>query len=197
MGKMKIGVLGIQGDIREHVMMLNNLGVNAVVVKTPKDLEDLDGLVIPGGESTTIWNLMEKKDLIEPLRRKIEKGLAVYGTCAGMIVLSKGIENYPNQKTLGVIDITVRRNAYGRQVDSFEVDLEIPVLGERSFRAVFIRAPMIVRVGKDVEVLARHGETPVMVKQGKILVSSFHPELTEDTRIHEYFLKIVESGERI
>ncbi|MCD6443371.1 MAG: pyridoxal 5'-phosphate synthase glutaminase subunit PdxT [Thermotogae bacterium] len=194
---MRIGVLGIQGDIREHVMMLNNLGVDVVVVKTPKDLEDLDGLVIPGGESTTIWNLMEKKDLIEPLRRKIEKGLAVYGTCAGMIVLSKGIENYPNQKTLGVIDITVRRNAYGRQVDSFEVDLDIPVLGERSFRAVFIRAPMIVRVGKDVEVLARHGETPVMVKQGKILASSFHPELTEDTRIHEYFLKIVESGERI
>lgn len=187
----KIGVLGMQGDIREHMEFLKKLGVDVVLVKLPKHLESVDGLIIPGGESTTIWKLLKITGLDVELKRMIEEGLPVYGTCAGMIVLSKGVENYPDQRTLEVIDIKVRRNAYGRQVESFETDLKIKYIDGKPFRGVFIRAPLIVEHGKGVEILSTYEDKPVMARQENILVSSFHPELTNDTRVHEFFLQMI------
>ena len=188
--RLRIGVLGLQGDFREHVEMLTLMGVETLVVKLPEDLELIDGLIIPGGESTTMGRIMENVGIKDPLIDKIKSGLPVYGTCAGMILLSKKISGF-EQPLLGVLDIEVERNAYGRQVESFEVDIKIEALGEKPFRAVFIRAPRIVNLGESVEVLARYGEDPVLVKEGNILASSFHPELTKDSRIHEYFLRMV------
>lgn len=187
----KVGVLGLQGDIREHVEILKKLGIEAVVVKLPVHLEKVDALIIPGGESTTIWKLMKITRMNEALKEKIEKGFPVYGTCAGMIVLSSGVENYPEQETLKVIDIKVRRNAFGRQVESFEADLNIKGVSDGLFRGIFIRAPLIVDYGENVEILCEYEENPVMARQGNVLVSSFHPELTEDTRVHELFLKMI------
>ncbi len=188
---MRIGVLGLQGDFREHVEMLSLLGVETLVVRLPEDLKLIDGLIIPGGESTTMGRIMENVGLKEPLIERIKSGMPVYGTCAGMILLSREVRGY-EQPLLGVLDAVVERNAYGRQVESFEVDIEIPALGERPFRAVFIRAPKIVKISEGVETLAEYEGSPVLVRQGKILASSFHPELTSDTRIHEYFLRMVE-----
>ena len=187
---MRIGVLGLQGDFREHVETLRMMGVETLVVKLPEDLELIDGLIIPGGESTTMGRIMVEVGLKEPLREKIEEGMPVFGTCAGMILLSKRVEGY-EQPLLEVLDVEIERNAYGRQVESFEVDIEIPELGDRPFRAIFIRAPKIKKLGEGVEVLAEYDGDPVLVRQGNILASSFHPELTQDTRVHEYFMRMV------
>jgi len=198
---MKVGVLSLQGDFREHLQALKKLGVAGKGVRTVEDLEGVDGLIIPGGESTTIFNLMEQSGLYSEIKRRGAKGLAIYGTCAGAILLAKEIvrDNYNYNynynylgNPLGLIDISIKRNAYGRQVDSFEAELKIKGLG--AFRAIFIRAPKIVRVGPQVEVLAEHDSLPVMAQQKNILVSSFHPELTDDLRVHEYFLKLIASS---
>jgi 5'-phosphate synthase pdxT subunit len=183
---MRIGVLALQGNFREHVAMLRRLGVAAVEVRLPEQLEGLDGLVIPGGESTTFMRLMRLYGLDEAIRRFPGP---MFGTCAGMIVLDRG--------HLGLVDLAVDRNAYGRQVASFEADLALAGEAE-PLRGVFIRAPRVREVGPEVEVLAEHEGEPVLLRQGRFLVASFHPELTDDTRVHERFLELVreESGVR-
>ncbi|MGQ9855756.1 MAG: pyridoxal 5'-phosphate synthase glutaminase subunit PdxT [Fervidobacterium sp.] len=186
---MIIGVSGIQGDFREHKWAIEKLGVETYVVRTPEDLEKVDGLIIPGGESTTMIRIMKRIGLFDALKEKILKGFPVYGTCAGLIVLAKEIENYP-QESLGVIDIKVRRNAYGRQVDSFDEMVEIKGF-DRPFKAIFIRAPRVEEWGSEVETLAFLDKHPIMLRQKNVLVTSFHPELTDDTRVHEYFLSMV------
>jgi 5'-phosphate synthase pdxT subunit len=177
---MTIGVLALQGNFREHAQMLRSLGADVVEVRKPEQLDGLDGLVIPGGESTTITRLMRLYGIDEALRR-FER--PIFGTCAGMIVLDR--------EHLGLMDVVVRRNAYGRQVASFEADLELAGDPE-PLRGVFIRAPWIEEAGPDVEVIAEHEGRPVLARQGGILVASFHPELTRDTRVHETFLKLIE-----
>lgn len=194
---MKIGVLALQGAFLEHIQVIHRLGSAAVEVRLPSDLENLDGLIIPGGESTTILKLMHTNNLFEPLRKMIISGLPVLGTCAGMICLAKKISNSQQSilEPLALMDIDVKRNAFGRQVDSFEVDLPVPVLGDKLYRAVFIRAPLIEKVGQGVEVLARLDDgTIVAARQDNMLVTSFHPELTEDLRFHRYFLNMANSG---
>lgn len=195
---MIIGVLALQGDFAEHIQILRQLGPDVREVRLPDYLENLDGLIIPGGESTTIGKLAALYGLMEPLRQ-FSQSHPVWGTCAGAIFLSK--DAHRQQPLLGLMDITVQRNAFGRQVDSFEVDLRIPVLQEpnRPFRAIFIRAPIIERVGEGVDVLARleedgssRSDRIVAARQQNLLASSFHPELTEDTRFHQYFLSMVE-----
>ena len=186
---MEIGVLALQGDVREHLASLERCGVRGRPVKGPADLAGLDGLIIPGGESTTVGRLLVGSGLLEPLRAKAQAGLAVFGTCTGMILLARRIEGYEAQPSLGLMAITVRRNAFGRQVESFETDLFIPALGAEPLRAVFIRAPEVVEAGPGVEILARHGEHIVLVRQGRYLAAAFHPELTPDTRLHRYFLE--------
>jgi 5'-phosphate synthase pdxT subunit len=197
---MRIGVLALQGDFAEHVALLSRLGVEACEVRLPEQLEGLDGLVIPGGESTTITRLMAEYRLLEPLRRLGEEGTPIWGTCAGMIVLARQASDL-SRPGLGLMDIVVERNAFGRQVDSFEAALAIPVLGPELFPAVFIRAPLIREVGAEVEVLARlpsssaggaDGATIVAARQGHLLATAFHPELTDDPRLHRYFLALVE-----
>jgi pyridoxal 5'-phosphate synthase pdxT subunit len=182
----RVGVLALQGNFREHVAMLRRLGVDALEVRKPEQLEGLDGLVIPGGESTTFTRLMRLYGLDEAIR---SFGGPMLGTCAGMIVLDRG--------HLGLVDVVVDRNAYGRQVASFEADLELAGDAE-PLRGVFIRAPRVREVGSAVEVLAEHEGEPVLLRQGRFLVASFHPELTDDTRVHEQFLELVrqESGVR-
>lgn len=191
---MKIGVLALQGSFLEHQAMLQRLGVDTVQVRLPQQLEDLTGLIIPGGESTTIGKLAVDFGLFEPLKQ-FGKEHAIWGTCAGSIFLSK--DAHREQPLLGLMDIQVERNAFGRQVDSFEIDLEIPALTtvsaeEPVFHSIFIRAPLIESVGKDVETLAAlpNGKI-VAARQGHLLATSFHPELTEDTRFHRYFLEVV------
>lgn len=186
---MKIGVLGIQGAIQEHLRMIERTGNEPLWVKSTSELAKVSGLIMPGGESTTMIRLMKKYELWDALREAIVSGLPVYATCAGMILLAREIVNYPDQETLGVLDVVVERNGYGRQVASFETDLDIPVIGDEPFRAIFIRAPIIEKCGENVEILSTYKEKPVLVKQGKILATSFHPELTDDLRIHEYFVK--------
>ncbi|MGB9777045.1 MAG: pyridoxal 5'-phosphate synthase glutaminase subunit PdxT [Anaerolineae bacterium] len=190
---MKLGVLALQGAFIEHKHVLARLGVQAVEVRLPEHLEGLDGLIIPGGESTTIGLLAQKWGLLEPLREFARSGRPIWGTCAGMILLAKEVvDGVPGQPILGLMDITVRRNAFGRQVDSFEADLAVPVLGDPPFHAVFIRAPVIERVGASVDVLASLDDgTAVAVQQGNLLATAFHPELTRDERFHRYFLKLV------
>lgn len=200
----QIGVLALQGSFIEHVALLERLGVEPPAVKLPKDLVGLDGLIIPGGESTTIGKLAATYELMDELKRLGEDGLPLWGTCAGMILLARGIEG-SNQPHLGLMDIAVERNAFGRQVESFEADLVIPALDSVSseqekgkrFHAVFIRAPSIRRLGEGVEVLAALDEGAIVAaRQGNLLATAFHPELTEDTRFHRYFLKMVESGNK-
>ncbi len=190
----KIGVLGLQGDYLEHHQVLRRLGVETVDVRLPSHLEGVEGLIVPGGESTTIGALAERYGLLGPIRRMAEAGVPIWGTCAGMIFLAKDAGR--PQPILGLMDIQVRRNAFGRQIDSFEVDLEIPALARlgdpRPFHAVFIRAPVIEAVGPGVEVLARLEDgTIVAAQQGHLLATAFHPELTDDLRFHQYFLEIV------
>ncbi len=184
-----IGVLALQGDFREHREVLERLGASAPEVRRPKDLEGLDGLIIPGGESTSIVRLMRTSALLEPLRKLAGDGFPLWGTCAGMILLAKRLDETGLPGILAM-DIAVRRNAFGRQVDSFEVDLPVPVLGDPPFHAVFIRAPAIEAVGPGVEVLTRLPDgTPVAAREGHLLATAFHPELTRDSRFHRFFLQ--------
>ena len=195
---MKIGVLGIQGAIQEHLSILRKAGVEPSWVKDRKELDSVMALVMPGGESTTMIKLLKRFEMWETLRDRIEDGMPVLATCAGMILLSKTIENVVNQDSMGVLDISVRRNGYGRQINSFEVDLQIDEIGPEPFRAVFIRAPKIESICDEVRVLTSYEESPVLVRQGNVLAASFHPELTGDLRIHRYFLKMAEAaGQRI
>ena len=187
---MKIGVLSLQGDVREHLNILNKIGVEGVRVRTRDELEKVSGLIIPGGESTTIGKLLKRFNLLDIIREKIEKGLPVFGTCAGLILLAKEIEPETGQPRIGVLNVKIRRNAFGRQIDSHEVDLEIKGF-DKPFHAVFIRAPIVEKVGENVEILSRTDRGIVFVRQKNILGASFHPELTEDTRIHEMFIKTI------
>jgi 5'-phosphate synthase pdxT subunit len=190
-----IGVLALQGDVREHLVALAGLGVTARPVRRPSELAELDGIVVPGGESTTICRLLDVFELREPLSRRLADGLPAFGSCAGMIVLATGIlDGRADQLPLRAIDIVVRRNAFGRQVDSFETDLEIDGVPDGVVRAVFIRAPWVERTGPGVRVLAAVGEHPVAVREGNVLATSFHPEVSGDDRLHALFLQIVESA---
>jgi pyridoxal 5'-phosphate synthase pdxT subunit len=192
-----VGVLALQGDVREHLRMLEAVGARGVAVRRPEELVGVDAVILPGGESTTISMLAATFGLLEPLRERVAAGMPAYGSCAGMILLAdRVLDGRPDQEGVGGIDMTVRRNAFGRQVDSFEADLDAAVLGERPLHAVFIRAPWVERVGDAVQVLARtdHGgaaDRIVAVRQGGLLATSFHPELTGDTRVHAYFVDIV------
>ena len=188
---MRIGVLAAQGAFAEHMAMLHQLKVEALPVRLPGELEGLDGLVIPGGESTSISKLILYYDLMSEIRNLAKNGLPIFGTCAGMILLAGEILD-SDVEPLGLMNIAVRRNAFGRQRDSFEAGLSMPVLGEKLFPGVFIRAPAIVRVNNEVEVLAKLADgASVAARQGKLLASAFHPELTDDVRFHQYFLDIV------
>ena len=194
-----VGVLALQGDVREHLAALNDSGADAVGIRRPEELEKIDGLVIPGGESTTMSKLLQIFELLEPLKARLRDGLPAYGSCAGMILLASEIlDTRPDAQHLGAIDMTVRRNAFGRQVDSFESDLEFEGIVGEPMRAVFIRAPWVERVGDDVQVLARVPESGgaaagriVAVRQGSVVATSFHPEVTGDRRVHELFVDIV------
>ncbi len=190
---MKIGILALQGAFREHAKAISSLGVEAVLVKRHFQLDDIDGLIVPGGESTTMGRLLREYELIEPIRNKAAAGFPVFGTCAGMIVLANKIQgaNGEEEAHLGLMDVEVSRNSFGRQKDSFETDLDIPVIGPEPFPAVFIRAPHILSVGKDVEVLSKYEDRVVAVRQGHLLALSFHPELTGDYRLHSLFLDAV------
>jgi len=189
---MKIGVLAVQGSFIEHIEILQKLGVQALPVRMPSQLDGLDGLIIPGGESTTIVRLMTSYRLAQRIKEMAGLGLPIWGTCAGMVLLAKNIANY-QMETLGLMDINVRRNAFGSQVDSFEVDLHIPVLGKQPFRGVFIRAPIVVDVAPGVEILSRLADGRIVaVRQHRLLACSFHPEFTDDFRFHSYFLAIID-----
>ncbi len=193
-GEPTVGVLALQGDVAEHVRAITAAGGRPVAVRRRSELEMVDGLIIPGGESTTIWKLAEIFDLVEPLRERIGAGMPVFGSCAGMILLARRLfERSSEQETLGTIDMTVRRNAFGRQVDSFESDIEIAGAAGPPFRAVFIRAPWVEEVGAGVEILATEPRTGriVAVRQGPALATAFHPELTQDNRVHTIFTDMV------
>ena len=184
-----VGVLALQGAFAEHGVALRRLGAETVEVRTPAHLAMVEALAMPGGESTTMSKLLTTSGLFEPLAKRIADGMAVFGTCAGMILLADEVlDGRPDQRSFGAIELAVRRNGYGRQIDSFEAELDVTGLDE-PFRAVFIRAPMVERVGAHVEVLAEHGGRPVLVRQGAIMAASFHPELTADVRIHARFLE--------
>ncbi len=187
----RVGVLALQGAFGLHAQVLSDLGVEPIDVRTPADLGSIDALVMPGGESTTMSMLLESSGLFEPLAKRLADGLPVFGTCAGMILLAADVlDGRADQRSFGAVDIAVRRNGYGRQVDSFEADLDVAGLDE-PFRAVFIRAPLVERAGADVEVLALHDGHPVLARQGSVVVSSFHPELSDDGRLHARFLEEV------
>jgi pyridoxal 5'-phosphate synthase pdxT subunit len=192
-----VGVLALQGDVREHVRALEGAGARTLTVRRPEELERSDALVIPGGESTTMWRLARTFELLEPLRKRIEAGMPAYGSCAGMIMLADRIrDGAPGQETIGGIDMTVRRNAFGRQVDSFESLVRLTGMGDTPYHAVFIRAPWVESVGEGVEVLGRAESGPnagriVAVRQGRLLATAFHPELTGDFRVHHYFADLV------
>jgi 5'-phosphate synthase pdxT subunit len=189
---MKIGILAVQGDFEAHARMLTRLGAECVYVRTPADLQGVDGIVLPGGESTTQWKFLEVEGLRPALEDFVSRGGAAFGTCAGAILMAKEVRN-PEQPSLGLADLTVIRNAYGRQLSS-EVIHEASRLGESPLEMVFIRAPIIERVGEGWEILAERDGHPVLARNGRTLVATFHPELTEDTRVHAYFLKLVGNG---
>ncbi|WP_228389316.1 pyridoxal 5'-phosphate synthase glutaminase subunit PdxT [Cumulibacter manganitolerans] len=195
-----IGVLALQGDVAEHLRALEVCGARAVPVRRPSELADVDALLLPGGESTTIDKLLRAFGLMQPLRERIAAGMPAYGSCAGMILLADRIEDgMAGQQTVGGIDMVVRRNAFGRQVDSFEATVAIATIGGAPFHAVFIRAPWVESVSADVEVLARVESGPaagriVAVRQGTLVATSFHPEVTGDLRVHEYFVSLVREG---
>ena len=185
---MKIGVLALQGDFAEHISILTNLGADSTEVRLPNDLEALDSLIIPGGESTTIARLLERWELMEPIRSRVRDGMAVWGTCAGAILLAQHAGDL-DRDGLRLMDIAVERNAFGRQVDSFEATVRVAALGDAPYRCVFIRAPQIIDVGVDTEVLAELDDgTVIAARQEHMLATVFHPELTEDTRFHQLFL---------
>jgi pyridoxal 5'-phosphate synthase pdxT subunit len=188
-----VGVLALQGDVVEHVAALERAGAQATTVKTPEELARVAGLVIPGGESTTVMKLLDRFGLAQPIVERVRGGMPLWGTCMGMIVTAHDVADL-EQPTLDLIDITVRRNAFGRQNESAEVELPIPALGRKPFPAVFIRAPWIERVGPSVELLASRDGHGVMVRADNVLGTSFHPELTGDPRVHGYFLSMVEDA---
>jgi len=191
-----IGVLGLQGDFQKHLETLARIeGVEAFVVRTPDEIAKCDGLIIPGGESTTVGKLMARYGVDEAIRRRASEGMAVFGTCTGMILLAREIEG-SDQQRLGLMDITVRRNAFGRQVDSFETDLDIPeICGHKPIRAVFIRAPFATAARGEARILASLDEERiVMVRQNNLLAAAFHPELTDDTRVHSYFVEMARAA---
>ena len=187
---LRVGVLSFQGDFARHAARLEELGADVVSVRTPEAVDQIDGLVIPGGESTTIGKLMDRFGLLEAVRSGVERGLSLFGTCAGAILLAKEIRG-SGQPRLGLMDMEVERNAYGRQVDSFEASFSSEVFSGEPLRGVFIRAPIIRSVRESVEIIATYEELPVVVRQGKLLAATFHPELTEDSRLHSYFLEII------
>jgi pyridoxal 5'-phosphate synthase pdxT subunit len=192
----RIGVLSLQGDVEEHLAALGSLdGVEAVRVRTPEEVASVDGLVIPGGESTTVGKLMERFGVDRAVRAAAADDRPIFGTCTGMIVLARDIVG-SQQPRLGLVDISVLRNAFGRQVDSFEADLDVPAIGGPPVRAVFIRAPWIESAGPDVTILASVEGKPVLAREGSVLVSAFHPELTPDTRVHQYFVEMVRQARR-
>jgi 5'-phosphate synthase pdxT subunit len=189
---LRIGVLALQGAFVEHAQAIARVGAEVVEVRLPQQLAGIQGLVIPGGESTTIAQVAERWNLLGPMREFADQGHAVWGTCAGMILMAKKVvDNSRSQPLLGILDAAVRRNAFGRQVDSFEVDLDIPELGEEPFRAVFIRAPVVDSVAKGVEVLSRLEDGRIVaIRQGRMMATAFHPELAGDDRLHRYFLEL-------
>jgi pyridoxal 5'-phosphate synthase pdxT subunit len=191
--KMKIGVLAIQGDYEAHKRRLEQLGAEVTLVRKPEQLDAIDGIVIPGGESSTFLNFLAERGFLEKLRDFVSTK-PTFGTCAGAILLAKHVEN-PPQQSLDAMDIRIRRNAYGRQLESSIREVQ-STLGQKPLEMVFIRAPKIVNTGKGVEVLATHGGDPVLVRQGKILAATFHPELSNDTRVHQEFVKMVKNGHR-
>jgi 5'-phosphate synthase pdxT subunit len=187
----KIGVLALQGDVREHIRLLDAVGAAPIAVRHADEVSSVDALVLPGGESTTIGKLLDRFELLQPLGDRVRAGMPIFGTCAGMILMARDIvgdEDAPQR--LGVMDIAVRRNAYGRQIDSFEADLPVTGLDE-PLTAVFIRAPVVERVGDGVEVLAVCEDRPVLLRQGHLLASSFHPEIAGDPRLHAMFLEMI------
>ncbi len=189
-----IGILALQGAFRAHELSVRRLGADTLQVRTPDDLDRVDALVMPGGESTTMSHLLATSQLFDPIAKRLADDMPTFGTCAGMILLSTHVHDArEDQRSFASLDVDVRRNAYGRQVDSFEVDLDVAGL-EEPFHAMFIRAPRVERVGPGVEVLAEHDGVAVLVRQGPILAASFHPELTDDSRIHERFLTMVKEG---
>ena len=199
---MRVGVLALQGDVREHVRALSACGAEAHPVRRPAELDDVDALVIPGGESTTISKLSVEFGLADPIRKRIADGMPAYGSCAGMIMLAAEVlDGRPDQQSFGAIDMTVRRNAFGRQVDSFEVPVPLHGVAGEPFHAVFIRAPWVERIGPDVEVLGRvpAGSTAdgriVAVRQGNLLATAFHPELAGDLRVHRLFVELVREAQ--
>lgn len=185
MPNIKIGVLALQGDFREHIEMLKKCRADSSAVKLPEDLEDIDGLIIPGGESTAIGSLMQRRGLDKEIIKRHRKGMAIYGTCAGAILLAKNIAG-SSQPRLNLLDMSIRRNDYGRQVDSFEAELNIEKIGK--FKGVFIRAPVIEKTDGGIKILSKLGNNPVFVQKGNILASTFHPELANDKRVHQYFI---------
>jgi pyridoxal 5'-phosphate synthase pdxT subunit len=188
-----VGVLALQGDVDEHAAALQRAGATALAVKTPADLARVDALVVPGGESTTVMKLLDRFRLGGPIVERVRAGMPFWGTCMGLIVAAHDVADL-EQPTLDLIDVTVRRNAFGRQNESAEVDLAIPALGERPFPAIFIRAPWIERAGPRVELLAERGGHGVMVRQDNVLGTSFHPELATDPRVHQYFMTMIAKG---
>lgn len=189
-----VGVLALQGDVREHVRALERAGADVVLVRRAEELHDVDGLILPGGESTTIDRMLRAFDLFHPLREQVQDGLPVLGSCAGMILLAdRLIDGAPDQRTVGGMDITVMRNAFGRQVDSFEVPVDVVGIEDGPVAAAFIRAPKVVSIGPGVEVLAAIGDTIVMVRDRHLMATAFHPELTGDDRVHRLFVAHVGS----
>jgi pyridoxal 5'-phosphate synthase pdxT subunit len=188
----RIGILALQGDVREHAVALRDVGAEPVEVRLPRDLVGLDGLILPGGESTTMRRLVDLYGLREPIVALAHGGAPLYGTCAGMILLANRLAD-GEEPVLRLLDITVERNAYGRQLDSFEADLEIPSLGDEPLHGVFIRAPVVTEVGPDVEVLALDADgRPIAVRQGRVMATAFHPELTGDRRLHRLLLELIQ-----
>jgi 5'-phosphate synthase pdxT subunit len=189
----RIGILAVQGDVREHARALLGIGAEPVEVRLPRDLVGLDALILPGGESTAMRKLIDRYGLREPIVALANSGAPLYGTCAGMILLANRLAD-GDEPVLGLLDITVRRNAYGRQLDSFEADIPIPALGEAPMHGVFIRAPVVSEVGPEVDVLARDADgRPLAVRQGRVLATAFHPELTPDRRMHRLLLELIGS----
>jgi 5'-phosphate synthase pdxT subunit len=186
----RVGVLALQGDVAEHLHALQRIGVEASEVKNERDLASVDALIVPGGESTTVIRLLERFGLVEPIQARVRDGMPFWGTCMGMIVAANDVADL-EQRTLGLLDITVRRNAFGRQIASAEVELDIPALGAPAFPAVFIRAPWVERAGADVEILASRDGHGVFVRQANVIGTSFHPELTGDDRLHAYFAAMI------
>jgi pyridoxal 5'-phosphate synthase pdxT subunit len=189
----RVGILALQGDVREHAKALREVGAEPVEVRLPRDLVGLDALILPGGESTTMRRLIDRYGLREPILALARGGAALYGTCAGLILLAQRILD-GDEPVLPLLDVAIRRNGYGRQLDSFEADVSIPSLGEEPLHGVFIRAPVVSEVGPGVEVLARDADgRPLAVRQGRVLATAFHPELTPDRRLHRLLLEMIES----